>query len=450
MNTFTVLGGFTINELSGKFGVISLIRFTAPTIAMLIFLAMYTMIDGVFVANIINENALSAINIVYPVSSIIVAISIMLATGGSAIIGKQMGEKNEAGARENFTMITALGAIIGTVFGILMIIFIDPVIKLLGATELLYKYCYDYLKLLLIFAPIGVLQMLFQFFFVTAGKPKYGFISTLFGGIANIILDYLFIAKLNMGIAGAALATGIGYCIPAFWGIIYFGLGSERRNIYFVKFKWNIEIVKKTCLNGSSEMVVNLATAVTTLLFNLAMVRYLGEDGVAAITIVLYAQFLLTSIFLGFSSGVAPIISYKYGEKNFLELKNIIKICLGFVILSSVVIFIFSLLLADNIVGIFVDKDSHVAKLAVEGFYLFSLNYVFAGFNILVSSLFTALSNGKVSAIISFLRTFVFIIIAIIALPKVMGVNGIWLSIPFAEMITVLISFYHFNKLSFK
>lgn len=439
-----------VNALSEKFGVISLIRFTAPTIAMLIFLAMYTMVDGVFVANLINENALSAINIVYPVSSIIVAISIMLATGGSAIIGKQMGEKNEVAARENFTMITVLGAVIGTVFGSLMIFFINPVINLLGATELLYQYCYDYLKLLLIFAPIGVLQMIFQFFFVTAGKPKFGLISTLFGGIANIILDYIFIAKLNMGISGAALATGIGYCIPAFWGIIYFGLSLEQRHLYFTKFKWDLDVILKTCLNGSSEMVVNLATAVTTLLFNLAMVKYLGEDGVAAITIVLYAQFLLTSIFLGFSSGAAPIISYKYGEKNFLELKSIIKICLGFVIVSSAIIFICSVVLADNIVGIFVNKDSYVAEVAVKGFYLFSLNYVFAGFNILVSSIFTALSNGKISATISFLRTFVFIIMAIIVLPKIIGVNGIWLSIPFAEMLTVFVSSYLFYKLSFK
>ncbi len=428
------------NTLAQKFGILSLLKFTFPTIVMMVFMSLYTMVDGIFVSNLIGENALSAINIVFPASSIIIAISIMLATGGSAIIGKYMGEGKSQSAKEFFTLLIIIGLIFGVITLILGFLFIEPLITLLGSTPSLHDYCYSYLKILLIFAPFSVLQMLFQFFFVTAGKPNWGLFSTIAGGVVNILLDYILIVPLQMGIAGAALGTGIGYSIPAICGLIYFTF-CRTGTLYFVKPKWDGPALLQSCFNGSSEMVTNLATAVTTLLFNIVMLKYLGENGVAAITIVLYAQFLLTSVYLGFSSGIAPILSYNYGEGNHQELHKIYRISMGFICISSILILLLSLSLSSHIVTVFVSSDSAVFPIARHGFVLFSMSYLITGFNIFASSMFTAFSNGKISAIISFLRTFVFIIFAILFLPSMIGANGIWLSVPMAELLTLIISF---------
>lgn len=434
------------NILSQKFTTWTLLKFTAPTIIMMVFMSLYTMVDGVFVSNLIGENALSAVNMVYPIQSIIIAIAIMFATGGSAVIAKKMGEGNSQEAKRNFSLIITVSIGIGIVVLMLGLLFIEPIITLLGATEALYNYCYDYLSILILFTPLAMLQMLFQFLFVTAGKPNYGLVATVAGGIANIVLDYVFIHSLGMGIAGAALATGVGYSIPAIFGLLYFAF-NKTGVLCFTKFKFDMKVLLQTCMNGSSEMVTNLATAVTTFLFNIIMIRYLGENGVAAVTIVLYAQFLLTAVYLGFSSGVAPIFSYNYGEENADELKKIFKISMLFIAISSVVIFIFSIIFTPNIVGVFVKEQSEVFPIAINGFLLFSIGYLFTGFNIFASAMFTAFSNGKISAIISFARTFIFIILGIMFLPKFIGVSGIWLAVPFAEIVTLVLSFFFILKL---
>lgn len=434
------------NILSQKFTTWTLLKFTAPTIIMMVFMSLYTMVDGVFVSNLIGENALSAVNMVYPIQSIIIAIAIMFATGGSAVIAKKMGEGNSQEAKRNFSLIITVSIGIGIVVLMLGLLFIEPIITLLGATEALYNYCYDYLSILILFTPLAMLQMLFQFLFVTAGKPNYGLVATVAGGIANIVLDYVFIHSLGMGIAGAALATGVGYSIPAIFGLLYFAF-NKTGVLCFTKFKFDMKVLLQTCMNGSSEMVTNLATAVTTFLFNIIMIRYLGENGVAAVTIVLYAQFLLTAVYLGFSSGVAPIFSYNYGEENADELKKIFKISMLFIAISSVLIFIFSIIFTPNIVGVFVKEQSEVFPIAINGFLLFSIGYLFTGFNIFASAMFTAFSNGKISAIISFARTFIFIILGIMFLPKFIGVSGIWLAVPFAEIVTLVLSFFFILKL---
>lgn len=427
------------NQLAGKVTPWSLMKFTFPTIVMMVFMSMYTMVDGVFVSNLIGENALSAINIVYPVSSVMIAISIMLATGGGAIIARNMGEGKDLQAKENFSMITLVGIVIGILIMVLGLIFLKPIILAMRATPALYDYCHDYLKVLIFFAPFGVLQMLFQFFFVTAGKPKLGLWATVAGGVVNIVLDYVLITYTDMGIAGAAAATGLGYATPGIIGLLYFSL-KRNGTLYFIRPKWRKAVLIQSCLNGSSEMVTNLATAITTFLFNVVMLRYLGENGVAAITVVLYAQFLLTSVYLGFSSGTAPLISYHYGMKNEKELHKLFKISLLFILVSSVLIFILSILLATGIVRVFVKPDSEVFAIAKHGFLLFSVCYLFTGINIFASSMFTAFSNGKVSAIISFLRTFVLIVAAVLLLPVIMGTDGIWLAIPAAELLTMAVS----------
>ena len=427
------------NPLAKSFTFASVIKFTLPTIVMMVFMSMYTMVDGIFVSNLVGAEALSAINIVYPYVSIVVAVAIMLVTGGSAVIARKMGEGNNREAKENFTLIVITGLVVGVVIGAIGVIFNEPILKLLGSTESLDKYCKDYLTILAFGAPLSVLQMLFQFLFVAAGKPKLGLISTVLGGIANILLDYIFIGPMNLGINGAGYGTVIGYAIPALWGIIYFTF-CRKGTLYFVRPKFDYKALINSCLNGSSEMVTNLATAVTTLLFNVITLKYLGESGVAAITIVLYAQFLLTSIFLGFSSGIAPVFSYNYGTQNRKELHKIFKISMIFVSVVSILTFAAALLLSGSIVSVFVRPGDVVYDIAKNGFLLFSISFIFTGMNIFASSLFTSLSNGVISALISFLRTFLLLTSSIVVLPMLIGEPGIWLAVPIAEVLTIVVS----------
>lgn len=432
------------NSLAKKFNFSSLLKFTMPTIIMMVFMSLYTIVDGVFVSRFVGTNALSAVNIVYPFVNIVIAVAIMLATGGSAVIAKKMGEGKSNEARENFSLLVTIGIVIGLLITILGIIFLKPIINMLGATTILFDYCYDYTLVLLLFVPFTITQLLFQYFFVTAGKPSIGLILTVIGGFSNIILDYVFIVPMDMGIKGAAIATGIGYLIPAICGIIYFC--HKKGTLYFVKPKWNFKVILDSCSNGSSEMVTNLSTGVTTFLFNIVMIKYLGENGVAAMTIVLYGQFVLTAVYLGFSSGVAPIISYNYGNNNKQQLRKIFQVSTIFITVTSVLSFGASILLSSNMVHIFANVGSEVYNIAINGFLLFSFSFLVTGVNIFASAMFTAFSNGIVSAVISFLRTFVFIVIGIMFLPLAWGVNGIWLAVPIAEILTLIISLICFVK----
>jgi putative MATE family efflux protein len=406
---------------------------------MLVFMSLYQMVDGVFVSNVVGENALSALNIVYPIPSIIIAISIMLATGGSAIVAKNMGEGKLKEAKQNFSMIIYTGLSIGVVCSIIGMIFIKPIIWGLGATDILYQYCYDYLLILILFCPVAILQMLFQIFLVTAGKPHLGLALTVIGGLSNILLDYLFIVQMQIGVRGAAIGTIIGYAIPAIVGFIYF-IVNRKGTLYLVKPRFRLQILVQTCLNGSSEMVTNLAVAITTLLFNKIMLKYMGENGVAAITIVLYAQFLLTSIFMGFSSGVAPIFSYNYGNGNHKQTKKLFKMSMTLIIIFSVLMFVMAILLAKPVISVFTSRDSAIFDITYHGFLLFAISYLYTGVNIFASSMFTAFSNGRISAIISFLRTFVFLVLSLIILPIIIGSDGIWLSVPLAELLSFGVS----------
>ncbi|MEA4853074.1 MAG: MATE family efflux transporter [Christensenella sp.] len=421
------------------------LRFTGPTILMMLFMSIYTMVDGIFVSRFVGTGALSAVNIVYPVINIVIAIAIMLSTGGSAVIAKQMGEGKPLLARRNFSMIVYIGIMIGITIMILGLFFIDPILRFLGANDAVYSYCYDYAFLLILFVPCGIMQMLFQSFFITAGKPTVGMIATFAGGIANILLDYLFIAVFKWGISGAALATGIGYSIPGFFGLFYF-IFNRKGSLFLTKTKWDGKIVSRICLNGSSEMVTNLSVAVTTFLFNIMMMRLLGENGVAAITIILYTQYLMNAVFLGYSGGVAPLFSYNYGAQGIAQLKKLLRYSLIFVGITSIAVFMISIFGAGYIVAIFAPPGSMVFDVADRGMLLFSFAFLVMGFNIFVSSLFTALNNGKISALLSFLRTFLFISAMILILPNFLGVDGIWLALPIAEGCAFVFSFVFLLK----
>lgn len=432
------------NSITKDFKFFSLIRFALPTIIMMIFMSLYTIVDGIFISRLLGTDALSASNIVYPVISIILAVGIMLSTGGSALIAKKLGEGKEREAREDFSFLIFISFLFSIVILLLGNIFIHPIVRALGSTDVLLPYCVDYLSISLFLAPAAMLQIMFQTFFVTAGKPFIGLILTISGGIANMVLDYLFMGPFNMGISGAALATGIGQLIPAVIGLFYFFF--TRHSLYITKPVFRFQIIKESCFNGSSEMVTNLSSAIVTYLFNVTMLKFLGEPGVAAITIVLYGQFLFNALYLGFSMGVAPVISYNHGSQNLSLLKRIFKICIGFISISSVIITGVALVSSPFIVEIFTPAGTDTYTIAKTGFFLFSINYIFAGINIFSSSMFTAFSDGKVSALISFVRTFILIVLNIILLPYLIGVNGVWLAVPMAEFMTLFLSVYFFYK----
>lgn len=426
------------NAIAKDFRLGSMIRFSLPTIVMMVFTAMYSMVDGIFVSKFVSVDGLSAINIVYPLINIVLGVSIMLACGGSAVIAKKLGEKQEEEARSYLSMFAITGILFGIGFTVICLTFIDPIIRFLGADGTLAPYCKDYITLIALFVPAGVLQLLFQTFFVTAGKPALGLFLTIASGIANVLLDYIFVVPMELGIRGAALGTGCSYLIVAVVGVVFFL--SKRHNLHFGKLKFNFKILIQACANGSSEMVSNLSGAVITFLFNQVMMKLLGSAGVASITIVLYSQFFFTAAYLGFSQGVAPIISFNYGSRNTDRLKRVFRYCCIFIGITSFIMVVGSVLLADPIVNIFAKHDPRTAELAVHGFRLFSISYIFAGLNIYASSLFTALSNGKVSASISFLRTFGLIVPGVLLLPQLIGVDGVWLATPIAEAVSAVIS----------
>lgn len=444
----------TQNRFAQEFDFKSLMKFSTPTMIMMVFLSLYQMVDGIFISNLVGELALTALNVVYPFSSVIIAVAVMLASGSSAIIARNMGMGEVHKAKENFTLIVLAGIVVSVVISVLSVVYIDELLRFMGATPRIYQMCYDYLIVMILAAPLAMLQLLFQTFFVTAGKPKLGLLLTISSGVANIVLDAVFMTSFQMGIQGAAWATAIGYSIPAVFGLIYFAV-CRRGQLYFVKPRFRLRVLTGACLNGSSEMVNNLAVAITTLLFNIVGLHFLKEEGVAAISIVLYAQFIMTAVFMGYSSGVAPIISFKYGAGDKPQIRRIFKISMWFVSVLSVVIFLLAFVVAEPIARVFASGNAYVLRLAVEGFWLFASSFLFTGLNIFISALFTAFSNGVVSGLLSFMRTFVLLVIALIALPALIGANGIWLAIPLAEAVAVLFSLaalyryrktYHYGK----
>lgn len=426
------------NSLEKKVTLTSLIKYTLPTVVMMMFFSLYTIVDGMFISKFVGANALSATNIVYPVINILIGIGVMFATGGSAIVAKTMGENKNEDAREYFTIITISAIVVGIIVEIICIIFMKDIIYALGSTESLYYNCKEYLFFMIIFTPFIILKLYFDYFLVTAGVANLGLLSSVAGGILNIVLDYVFIVEFNMGVRGAALATCIGYVVPSLVGIIYFF--NKKNLLHFVKPKLNMNVILRSCSNGISEMVTQISSALTTFLFNIVMIKFLGEDGVAAITIMLYIQFLLNSAYLGFTSGVSPRISYNYGRQDEKQVENLFKYSLIIICVFGLVTFFMSRAMSEILISLFAEKGSSLFDISHNGFMIFSIAFLVAGINIFGSGMFTAFSNGKISAILSFMRTFVFFLMGIFILPRIMGVNGVWLVVPFAEVSTMIVS----------
>lgn len=425
----------------------SLLKFAAPSIIMMIFMSLYTIIDGIFVSRFVGSNALSSVNIVYPIINIAIAIATMLGTGGNAVIGKYLGEGKQKIARQSLTQFVVLCIGISIVFLVLSQFFLTPISQFLGASDILLSDCKNYLGISMLFIPACMLQCIFQSFFVTAGRPGLGLFLMIGAGILNMIFDYILIVPCQMGVSGAAIATGIGQCIPAIFGLCFFLF--SKGDLHFCRFSFNIKEIISACYNGSSEMVSQLSNAIITFLFNIVMMKLAGEHGIAAITILLYGQFLFNAFYLGFSIGISPIIAFQYGAGNKERLFTIYKISFLFVIVSSIIIATAAIILSPNIVTVFT-KDPQTYKLAAVGFQIFSINFLFSGISITSSGFFTALSNGSVSAIISFCRSLGFIVLSLLILPQFLGIVGAWIAIPVAELCTLIITgvthFIYFRK----
>lgn len=429
---------------SKKLSFMEFIKFVSPAIISMIFISLYTIIDGIFVAQFVGSDALASINIVLPIISILCGIGVMFASGGSALISISMGENKYEEANNRFSLMLIVTLVIGVFISVFGYIYQEEIFRLLGATDELMPYVKSYGIIFLVTAPIFMVKILFEYFLRTEGAFKFSMFISILGGIINIIFDYMFIAIFGMGIAGAALATILGAVITLIIAFLYFM--SKKSTLKYVIPKFNFKIILESATNGLSEMVTELSAAITTILFNFVAMKFAGADGVAAVTVVLYAHFLMTSTYLGFVCGVAPMVSFNYGVKNEEKLKEIHSHSKKFILISSVLIFIVCLVFAPFIVGFFASPHSDVFDIALNGLQLFSVAFLFVGANIYVSGIFTAYSNGKISAIVSFSRAFVFVIIGFMFLPNMLGINGVWVIVPFAEFITIGLSILFIKK----
>lgn len=428
-------------KLSDHFSYPRLFRFTLPSICMMLFTSVYLVIDGYFVSNFIGKTALAAVNMIYPVIMIIGSIGFMLGTGGSALVAKTMGEGDDEKAKRLFTLIYLTSIVVGLVLTIPSFIFLDKIAYFLGARDELLENSITYGRILLSTVVLFVVQMESQVFFITAEKPKLGFVMTVLSCGTNIILDALFCAILNLGVPGAAAATAVSQAIGGTIPLLYFTFKRKGR-LYFTKTTFDKKALLKSASNGFSELLSNTSAAVIGMLFNAQLLRYVGENGVAAYSVLMYVSMVFVAIFIGFSGGISPVISYNYGSENHKELKSITHKLLTLIIITSLLMLFFSLYMASPLSRLFVGYDEELYKMTVRGFYIYSFSFIFAGISIFSSSFFTALNNGPVSAAISFLRTFVLQLIFVLVLPPILGIDGIWLSIVFAEIISFFISLY--------
>lgn len=433
-------------RLSDHFTTARLLRFTFPSVIMMIFTSIYSVVDGLFIANCVGSNALSAINIVFPAIMVLGAFGFMLGAGGSAEVGRALGEGKEDLAKKYFTTLILTILSVGAVLSLAVYLFIEPISRLLGATDLLIDDCIVYGRILAAGNVFFMLQTAFQTFFVLSEKPKLGLLFTISSGITNMIFDFVFVYLFEMGVAGAAFATVMGYAVGGVIPLFYFA----RKNgslLRFTKTSLYPRMLLASAANGSSEMVSNLSASVVTMLYNWQMLRLLGEGGVAAITAIMYINFIFVAVNIGFSIGAAPIVSYHFGAKNTAELHNVFRKSLSVIAVVSLAMFAAAEGLSSLLISLFLSSDPEFAAIALHGLRIASVSFLLAGVNIYASSFFTALCDGKISAIISFLRALVFPVTALLTLPYLLDVEGVWLSLVVSDALAFSVSvFFLFVK----
>ena len=426
----------------------NIVKFAVPTIAMTVFMSFYTMVDGLFVSNLIGTDALSAINLTAPVIQLVTAISTMLATGGSAVIMKKMGAQKTEEAKEDFTFLIMVNVIVGIVMCVAGYLAMDSVFAGMNLSADVEGYCVEYLSRYLVFTVPILLMNNFTLYMIASEKAALSLICSVAGGVLNMALDYVFIAGFHMGISGAAVATGLGYSVTAVVGLFVFS--RKESLLHFKKPVCRFRVLASAATNGCSEMATALVTGIVTMMFNWTMLTFVGEDGVAAVTIIMYVLMFASSLYTGYSYGIAPMLSYYYGERSLDggnaqahgKLKKLVALSMKVIGAISAATVAASFLLTRPLVSVFARPDNPVYDLAVAGNRICTVALCFIGFNIFASGMFTALSNGLVSAVLAFSRSFVFMMIAMIALPRLFGVNGIWLATPAAELMALVLSVF--------
>ena len=422
----------TASPLGRHFTLKSLLRFAAPSIGMMIIISLYTVTNGIFIGRYAGSDALAASNIVYPAINLVLGLAIMLASGGSALVAKNLGEGEPEAARRRFTMLTIATAVFSGVLALLAFAAGDSLLFLLGSSAELLNDCRSYLYALLPFFPFAALMILFNAFFIADGRPSQGFIVSVLAGLTNAGLDYLFLAHLGLGVMGAGLATGLADVLAAAIGLIYFQRYS--RILHFARPRMEWSALGQAMYNGSSELITQLSVGITTFLFNILTFRYAGADGVAAISVILYAEMLLTAVYMGFTNGVAPIFSYRFGARDFKELRRLVRLSLTIIAGGALLSFSLSHLLAEPLVSLFLPQGGHVCELTRQGFALFSFTFLLCGFNLFISGFFTAISDGRTSALMSFARNLLGIVFFLLTLPRMFGLSGVWLAVPAADI----------------
>ncbi len=427
-------------QLSDHFTYRRLIRFTMSTILMLICTSMYSIVDGLFISNFVGKTPFAAANLIWPVSMGIAAIGFMLGTGGSAVVAKTLGEGKKEQANQYFSMILVFGLVLSIIFSVVFFIFTPQIAHLLKAEGELREPCIVYGRILFATQTAFILQNMFQSFLVAAEEPVLSLKINVAAGLTNIVFDYLFIVVFEWGVAGAALATGLGQIVGGIAPFFFFVKGSQNGLKFTLRLKRYKGVLLKTCVNGSSEMVTNLSMSVVNILYNFQLMKLAGADGVAAFGVIMYVNFIFVAVFMGYSVGSAPIVSYHYGAGNEGELHNLYKKSRNILIVAGIVLTLAAEALAVPLVKIFVSYDEELLSMTVRGFCLFSLSFLIMGINIWGSSFFTALNNGFVSAVISFLRTFLFQVAAVCILPLLIGIDGVWTSVLAAEVMALAVT----------
>lgn len=428
-------------QLSDHFNYGRLLRFTAPSIAMMIFTSVYGVVDGFFVSNYAGKTPFAAVNLIMPFLMVIATVGFMFGTGGSALVAKSFGEGEPERANRNFSLFVYVSFALGVVLAVLGIVFIRPISIRLGAEGALLDNCVVYARIILAALPVYVLQLLFQSFFVTAEKPQLGLAVTVSAGLTNMVLDAVLVISLpqQYKLAGAALATALSQVVGGTVPLFYFA----RKNSSILRLgrtSFDGRAILKACTNGSSEFMSNVSMNIVGMLYNTQLLKFAGENGVAAYGVMMYVSMIFSAAFIGYSIGTAPVVSYHDGARNFPELKSLLRKSLVVIGLFGVCMVASAELLSSRLARMFVGYDAALMELTVSGFQIFALSFIFMGFAIYGSSFFTALNDGLTSAAISFLRTLVFQVAAVLLLPTIWDIDGIWMSIVVAEFMAVVLT----------
>lgn len=426
-------------QLSEHFTYGKLLRFTFPSIIMMIFTSIYSVVDGIFVSNFAGKTPFAAINLIMPLLIVTGAPGFMVGTGGSAIVAKTMGQGKPELAKRYFSFLVCAAAVGGAAVGWLGAVFARPIASALGAKGEILEYCVVYARIILAANPFFILQNVFQSFFVTAEKPKLGLYITVGAGLTNIVLDALLVGVLHWGVAGAAIATILSQAAGGLTPIVYF-LRENDSLLRLTRPRFDGGVLWRTCANGSSELMSNISGSIVAMLYNFQLLRLAGEDGVAAYGAIMYVNFIFLAIFIGYAIGSAPVVSYHYGAGHSEELHSLLVKSAVLTEGVGMAMMVLAFLASGSLAKIFVGYDRDLYELTVQGFHLYAVSYLLCGFNIFGSSFFTALNNGLASALISFLRTMVFQCAAVLILPVFLEVDGIWLAVAVAETLTLLVT----------